>query len=110
MTTRETRAYLERLAGGPLTLGNFLESIRLGEEWSQVEMARRLGLSRQHLCDIEKGRRTVSPEKAAGFGRRLGYGEKQMVRLALQAMLDHGGLDLVVEVRSAQRVRRRKAG
>jgi antitoxin HigA-1 len=102
MTTRKTRseavAFLERLVG-PLTFGRALEAIRLGEEWSLEAMGRRLGISRAHLCDIEKGRRTVSPERAARFARILGYSEPQMVELALQDMVDHAGLRMAVAVR-----------
>ena len=104
MTTRpkttEAGAFLQRLAG-PLTLGSLLEAIRLGEGWSQQEMGRRLRLSRAHLCDIEKGRRSVSPERAARFARVLGYSEPQFVQLALQGMVDHAGLRLRVAVKAA---------
>ena len=61
---------LEAILGGPLTLGLALEGLRRGEELSQSEFARKLGLSSQKLCDIEKGRRHVRPERAAAFARR----------------------------------------
>ena len=104
MTTKRsdsTMRYLERLAGGPLTLGNALEAIRLGEEESQADFARRLGISKAHVCDIEKGRKTVSPERAARFARLLGYGQKQFVRLALQDQLSRAGLKFRVEINAA---------
>jgi DNA-binding transcriptional regulator YiaG len=56
---------LEKIAGGPLTLGRAIASIRKSEELSQDECARKLGVSKSHLCDVEKGRKTVSPERAA---------------------------------------------
>lgn len=90
--------FLERVTGGPLTLGELLLSIRLGEQMSQAELARQLGISRSHLCDLEKGRKTLSPRRAAHFARRLGYSETQFVRLALQAMIEEAGLQLAVEV------------
>ena len=37
---------------GPLTFGEALESYRLGEEISQADMAKRIGISAQSLCDI----------------------------------------------------------
>lgn len=101
MTTRKkSRAVslLEDLAGGPLTLGGLLAAIREGEELSQAELAERLGISRSHLCDIEKGRKTVSPARAAQFARDLGYSEAQFVRLALQALVEEAGLGLTVHV------------
>jgi antitoxin HigA-1 len=109
MTTNKVKSeavqFLERLAG-PLTLGRLLEAIRKGEDWSQDEMGHKLGMSRAHLCDIEKGRRTVSPERAAKFARILGYSEEQMVELALQAQVDNAGLDLAVAVRAIQHTRK----
>ena len=58
MSTRksETMKFLEDVAGRPLTLGGLLESLRMGEEMSQVTFSRKLGVSPSHLCDIEKGR------------------------------------------------------
>ncbi len=91
---------LERITGRPLTLGVAIEAIRLGEEMSQSAFARQLGISRAHLCDIEKGRKAVSPERAARFARVLGYGEKQFVRLALQDEVDRAGLGFRVMLES----------
>jgi transcriptional regulator with XRE-family HTH domain len=96
---KETAA-LEALMGGPLTLGMALESLRRGEDVSQSEFARKLGLSSQKLCDIEKGRRHVSPERAAQFARKLGHPIEVFVRLALQDQVNDGGLKLKVSVES----------
>ena len=56
---------------GPLTLGRMLWSIRMCDEISQTEFARMLGVSRSHICDVEKGRKLVSSERAAA-GCQLG--------------------------------------
>jgi antitoxin HigA-1 len=93
--------FLEEVAGRPLTFGNLLEAIRSGEGMTQVEFAKLLGLSRSHLCDIEKGRKTVSLARAAKLAKTLGYSETQFVRLALQDMVDEAGLKLVVKVEAA---------
>ncbi len=97
----DTMKFLENAAGRPLTLGGLLESIRLGEEMSQAEFARKLRISASHLCDIEKGRKVVSPERAARFARILGRSEPQFVRLALQELVDEAGLKLTVDVAAA---------
>ena len=98
--SRTSRA-LERAAGAPLTLGGLLEAIRLGEELSQVEFSEQLGISRSHLCDIEKGRKSVSPARAARFAKTLGYSQAQFVRLALQGLVEEAGLKLRVRVDAA---------
>lgn len=99
--TKETLQYLENLMGEKLTLGLFILSIRQGEELSQVEFAKSLGISRQVLCDIEHGRRIISPKKAAEYAELLGYSKKQFVRLCLQDIIDRDHLGLIVELEDA---------
>jgi transcriptional regulator with XRE-family HTH domain len=97
----EAMKLLEKLAGGPLTIGRAVESIRKGEELSQDECAKKLGVSKSHLCDVEKGRKTVTPERAAKWARILGFPESVLVRLALQAELDAAGLKYKVDIEAA---------
>lgn len=100
-STQETLTILENIMGEKLTLGSFVLAIRQGEELSQVEFAKTLGVSRQVLCDIEHGRRIISPKKAAEFADLLGYSKKQFVRLCLQDMIDRDRLGLIVEIENA---------
>lgn len=93
--------FLEGLTGGPITFGKLLESIRLGEEMTQPEFSKLLRLSKSHLNDIEKGRKAVSPERAAKFAKILGYSAERFVALSLQAQLDSAGLKLKVDVKAA---------
>jgi transcriptional regulator with XRE-family HTH domain len=93
--------YLEKLRGGPLTFGALLHSIRETDEHTLEDLAKRLGISRSHLCDIEKGRRAVSAERAARWARTLGYAEALFVKLAMQAELDAAGIKLRVDVKAA---------
>ena len=86
---------------GKLTFGGLIEAMRQAEEMSQVEFAKKLGVSKQHLCDIEKGRKFVSPERAAKFARILGHSERSFVALALQDIVNQGGLKLKVNVEAA---------
>ena len=100
MSTKKssTRKFLERMTGGPVTLSKLIEAIRLGEEVSQAEFAKRLKISRSHLNDIEKGNKAVSPERAARFAHALGHSEERFVELALQSLVDQAGLKLKVAV------------
>lgn len=92
---------LEKISGGPLTLGRAIESIRKSQDISQDECAKKLGVSKSHLCDVEKSRKTVSPERAAKWARVLGYPESVLVRLAIQDELDAAGLKYKVEIEAA---------
>jgi len=62
MTIKKSSAVkiLEKIRGGPLTFGRMIESIRKADEISQVELAKKMQISKAHLCDIEKGRRAVT--------------------------------------------------
>jgi DNA-binding XRE family transcriptional regulator len=98
--TKDSLAFLQGIAG-KLSLGSLLLAIRQGEENTQVEFANILGVSRQYLCDLEHGRRFASPKAAAAYAIKLGYSQKQFVRLCLQDLVDRDGLSLVIEVQNA---------
>ena len=111
MTTKRTRSlkprpskamtFLENLTGGPLTLPEVLSAIRLGEEMSYQAFSKQLRISRSHLCDIEKGRKAVSLERAIAFAEILGYSKDQFIRLALQSQVKAAGLSYRVRIEAA---------
>src|SRR5208282_5623641 len=88
----------ERVLGGRLTFAAAVEALRVGDGISQAAFARKLGVSRQYLCDVEKGRRLVSPEQAARFAHAFGHPPNVLVRLALQDAVSASGLKLRVSV------------
>ena len=48
MTTKKKSSalkYLEKISGGPLSLGSLIESIRLADEIPQMVFAKKLGIS-----------------------------------------------------------------
>jgi len=97
----KTIATLERIAHKKLTLGNLLWATREGEEMTQREFAKLLGVSPQYLCDVEHGRKMVSPKMAAEFAKRLKRNPLKFIRLALQDELNKSGLRVEVEVKAA---------
>ncbi|MSO72567.1 MAG: XRE family transcriptional regulator [Rhodospirillaceae bacterium] len=106
MTTRKSKgsstAELEKaLLGDAMTFGKALMGLRELYALSQGEMGKRVGLSKQHVCDIEKERRSVSPAKAATIARKLGHPEAYFVRLALQGRINHDGLKFKVSLEAA---------
>lgn len=104
----DAKAFLEDLVG-PLTFGNTLAAIREGEELSQTVFARKLGISRQNLCDIEKNRKSVSPGRAAKWAKKLGYSPSVFVGLALQALVEAEGLQMDVSVAERKKPRGHRA-
>jgi len=102
MTTRliDAEKFLESRVG-PLTLGKMVRCIRECDEISLPDFAKKLGISKSHLCDIEQDRKSVSPDRAARFAKILGYSREQFVQLSLQGLVDRGHLRLKVLVEAA---------
>lgn len=106
MTTKKSKgssgsSLEERILGGPLAFGAAVEALRAGDGLSQAAFARKLRISRQYLCDVEKGRRSVSPELAARFAKAFGHPPNVLVQLALQDAVRASGLKLKVSVEAA---------
>ena len=83
---------------GPLTFGRALWSHRKCEEISQKDFAKMLGISPSSLCDLEKGRKLPSVNRAAKIAKILNEPEKIWIRLALQDMLREADLRYEVSV------------
>jgi transcriptional regulator with XRE-family HTH domain len=83
---------------GPFSFGKMLESYRLSSEASQKDFAKMLGISPASLCDLEKGRRIPTPDRAVKIARKLKEPPAFWVRLALQDQLDQAGIKLKVSV------------
>ncbi len=94
-------AFLESLSNKKLTISSLLWSIREAEELTQVQFAEKLDITRQYVCDLEHGRRNITPKLAAKFAKKLGYSEEQFVRLALQDQLDKAGLPFEIDLKKA---------
>ena len=86
MTTKNKKLYL----------GLFLKSHRLGEELSQSQMSKILGISKQRLSDIENSRGNVSIKLCQKFAKKLDLPAEWLVKLALQEQLNKAKLALKV--------------
>lgn len=83
--------------GCPETFGQAIAALRRLEGASLTAFAKRLGVSSQHLSDIEHETRYVSAERASEWAERLGRPRELLVRLALQRLVDALGLRVKVE-------------
>ncbi len=99
-TYRSASKVLEKMVG-PLSLGDALRSERLGEEMTLKEFSGILGISVQHLSDIEAGRRFISHERAADFAKRLKQSVPLFVQLALEESMRRSRLNLKVTIEAA---------
>ncbi|MNJ96694.1 helix-turn-helix protein [compost metagenome] len=104
MTTKKRKedayAMIERKYGR-LTVAQLLHAWRTADEISQVDFAKKLKISVQSLCDLEKGRRIPSPARAAKIAKAIGYHEVALIQLALQDSLYADGFKLKVTLEGA---------
>jgi transcriptional regulator with XRE-family HTH domain len=90
---------------GTLTFARLLESYRLGEESSQKHFAKFLGISQQSLCDLEKGRKIPSPDRAARIAKKLKEPSDFWIKLALQDMLRSQHFDYEVSLSEVKKTK-----
>ena len=104
MSTKRSRSFgskdLERRLGA-LTIGEFLHTSRTSEEASLKDFGKLVGMSVANVCDIEKGRKGVSPEKAEQIAKAIGVPPALLVRLSIEESLRAAGLKYSVEVKPA---------
>jgi DNA-binding XRE family transcriptional regulator len=100
-TNKSAKMVLERLNGGPLTFGQLVEPIRKCDEISQAELARQLGISKQNLCDLEKGRKTASIERAVKFAQVLNYPVPMFIGTLLEEQVRKAGLKIKIKMEAA---------
>ena len=90
MSTKKSIKYgtkeLERDIG-VLTIARMLVAHRLGEEMSQKDFAKLLGITPASLCDMEKGRKIPSAIRASKIAKKLGMLELSWVEMAIQDQL-----------------------
>lgn len=104
MTTKKksnAMKFLDKSIGKVMSFGSNLEAIRLADDCTQSEFAKLLGISQVHLCQIEKGVKSVSPERAKAFAKNLGYSELSFIELAVQDLLDRSGIKAKVMLKAA---------
>lgn len=54
-----------------------------------VTQAQRLGISPQALCDVEQGRRGISPARAYAWGEALQGDGQLWLQVATESLLEH---------------------
>jgi transcriptional regulator with XRE-family HTH domain len=52
--------------------GRRLRKLRLKQGWTQVQLAKRVGLDRSYLADVERGKRNISIINSEAIARGFG--------------------------------------
>ena len=97
MSTKKLSSTLEKELG-PLTFGMFLRVARTSMDLNQSELAKKLGIAKGTLCDIEKGRQLVSPILAKRIAKKAGLSEQIAIQACLQDQLRKAKINLKVDV------------
>lgn len=86
---------------GALTFGGLLKAHRMGEEMTQVQFAKLLGLSKQGLNDLESNRKSPTIRRAMGIAKKIGLLPELVVQIVLQDQVSKENLKLSVSVKSS---------
>lgn len=86
MNIKEANSIFEKVAG-PFTFAKFMLGIRTTLNLTQVQLAKKLGISKAALCEIEKGRTLVSASSAARYAKKAGFSTTAALEACLQDQL-----------------------
>lgn len=86
MSIKEASLVLKKTFGA-FSFATFMLGVRTTLGLSQVEMAKKLKISKAALCEIEKGRSKVSLQSAVRYAKRAGFSKTVAVEACLQDQL-----------------------
>lgn len=84
-----------------MTFGGLVHSLRISDEVTQVELAKRVGVSKQFLSDVEHNRKDVGIAFAKKISDALGYSIEPLIELLIRDQLRRQHLDYIVELKHA---------
>jgi len=100
MNTKKANQVFEKIRG-PFTFAEFMLGIRTTLDMSQVTMAKKIGISKAALCEIEKGRTLVGPGAAVRYARKAGFSETVALEACLQDQLRKANIKKRVRIENA---------
>ncbi len=83
------------------SFGQFVKDIRICDEISQTELAKRMLVSRQFINAVESDKASVSIQMAIKIAESLGYPHEAFVEILLNDMLKKAGIKKTVQLKSA---------
>ena len=84
-----------------MTFGGLVHSLRISDEISQVELAKKIGVSKQFLSDVEHNRKDVGIGFAKKISYSLGYSIEPLIELLIRDQLRRQHLNYIVELKKA---------
>ena len=102
MKTYERADKVFRDLGISPTLGQLVRSLRECDETPQVELATKLGISRQFLSDVEHDRKVVGVDFAKKLSKVMGYPVEMFLQPLFNEQLKRAGTKVTVKVSSVE--------
>jgi transcriptional regulator with XRE-family HTH domain len=84
-----------------MTFGSLIHSLRISDEITQVELAKKIGVSKQFLSDVEHNRKDVGISFAKKVAEALGYSIEPLIELLIRDQLKRQHLNYTVELKKA---------
>lgn len=84
-----------------MTFGGLVRSLRLSDGIPQVKLAKKLGVSKQFLSDVEHNRKDVGISFAKKISSALGYSVEPLLELLIKQQLKRQRLNYIVEIKKA---------
>lgn len=82
-----------------MTFGGLIRSLRTTDEISQVHLAKKLGVSKQFLSDVENNRKDVGISFAKKVADVLNYSIEPFIELLIRDQLKKQNLKYIIELK-----------
>lgn len=84
-----------------MTFGGLVHSLRMSDEITQVDLAKKIGVSKQFLSDVEHNRKDVGISFAKKIADALEYSIEPLIELLIRDQLRKQHLNYIVELKKA---------
>jgi len=84
-----------------MTFGGLIRALRMSDEITQVQLAKKIGVSKQFLSDVEHNRKDVGMAFAKKVAAALGYSIEPLLELLIKQQLKRQRLHYTVEIKKA---------
>ena len=82
-----------------MTFGGLVRSLRMSDDISQVELAKRMSVSKQFLSDVEHDRKDVGMGFAKKIAEALDYSIEPLIELLIRDQLRRQHLNYIVDLK-----------
>ena len=89
---KELLPFLEEISGEAFSFSSILRGFRAREDMTQDQLAKKIGVTKSYISDLENQRRYATVDQAQVFAKKLKEPVELWVTTALQDMLVRAGI------------------